>query len=58
MRVLKQKVSISLDEDIITKIRELSELDGRSFSQYINNILKKHIDNYAIERFIYHERGK
>lgn len=57
MRVLKQKVSISLD-DIITKIRELSELDGRSFSQYINNILKKHIDNYAIERFIYHEKGK
>ncbi len=58
MRVLKQKVSISLDEDIITKIRELSELDGRSFSQYINNILKKNIDNYAIERFIYHEKGK
>lgn len=57
MRVLKQKVSISLD-DIITKIRELSELDERSFSQYINNILKKHIDNYAIERFIYHEKGK
>ncbi len=43
MKPLKNKVSITLDEDIIQKIRELSENDDRSFSQYINIVLKKHI---------------
>ena len=39
----KQKVSVSLDEDIIAKIRELADNDDRSFSQYINLVLKEHI---------------
>lgn len=39
----KQKVSVSLDEDIIQQIRELAENDDRSFSQYINLVLKEHI---------------
>lgn len=39
----KQKVSVSLDEDIITEIKELAENDDRSFSQYINLVLKEHI---------------
>lgn len=42
-RPYKQKVSVSLDEDIIEEIRELAELDDRSFSQYINLVLKEHI---------------
>lgn len=41
----KIKVSVSLDEDVINSIKELAELDDRNFSQYINMILKKHIDN-------------
>lgn len=40
----KVKVSVSLDEDTIEAIKELAELDDRNFSQYINMILKKHID--------------
>lgn len=40
----KVKVSVSLDEDTIETIKELAELDDRNFSQYINMILKKHID--------------
>ena len=40
---LKSKVSITLDEDVIRQIRELAEADDRNFSQYINLILKKHI---------------
>ncbi len=40
MRPLKQKVSITIDEDIITQIKELAEKDDRSFSQYINKILR------------------
>ena len=39
----KQKVSVSLDEDVIAEIKELAENDDRSFSQYINLVLKDHI---------------
>lgn len=40
MKPLKQKVSITLDEDLILILRELAEEEDRSFSQYINLILK------------------
>ena len=43
MKPLKVKVSISLDEDIVEEIKELAEQDDRSFSQYINLVLKQHI---------------
>ena len=39
----KIKVSISLDENVIERIKELAEEDDRNFSQYIDMILKKHI---------------
>ena len=41
---LKSKVSISLDEEVILRIHDLAEEDDRNFSQYINLILKKHIE--------------
>lgn len=41
----KIKVSISLDEDVIDSIKELAEQDDRNFSQYINLILKRHIES-------------
>lgn len=43
MKPLKEKVSITLDSDVITVIRRLAEADERSTSQYINMVLKKHI---------------
>ena len=43
MKPLKNKVSITLDEDIINRIKELAEEDDRSFSQYINLVLRDHI---------------
>ena len=43
MKPLKQKVSITLDEDIIEKIKKMSEDCDRSFSQYVNLVLKEHI---------------
>ena len=46
-RPLKSKVSITLDEDIIRKTRDLAEKDDRNFSQYINLVLKKHIEDQA-----------
>lgn len=48
MKPLKTKVSITLDTDLIEIIKELAEQDDRSFSQYINLILKeyiKHLNN-------------
>ena len=44
MKPLKNKVSITLDGDIIQQIKELAEEDDRSFSQYINMILKELIN--------------
>ncbi len=43
MRPLKQKVSVTLDEDIVEKVRELSEESQRSFSQYVNLVLTEHL---------------
>lgn len=46
MKPLKEKVSITLDNDIVDKIKFLAEEDGRSFSQYINKILKDYIKEH------------
>lgn len=43
MKPLKEKISITIDSDILEKLRLLSENDDRSLSQYINIILKAHI---------------
>lgn len=44
MRPLKEKISITLDSDILEKIREKAEYDARSLSQYINLVLKRHLE--------------
>lgn len=44
MRPLKRKVSITLDSDVIQIIRDYAEEDDRSFSQYINMVLKEYIN--------------
>ncbi len=43
MKPLKNKVSITLDADVIEEIKELAENDDRSFSQYVNLILKEYL---------------
>lgn len=43
MKPLKSKVSITLDADIVEQIKVLAEQDDRSFSQYINMVLKEHV---------------
>jgi len=45
MKPLKEKVSITLDSDIVEKIKLLAEEDERSFSQYINKVLKEYLKN-------------
>jgi len=41
---MKKQVSISLDWDIIERVKDLAEYDGRPFSQYINQVLRKHLN--------------
>lgn len=43
MKPLKDKISITIDNDILAKLREKAEYDDRSLSQYINIVLKQHI---------------
>jgi len=43
VKPLKKNVSISLDPDIIETIKQYAEESDRSFSQYINLVLRKHI---------------
>ena len=43
MKPLKSKVSITLDSDVIEEIKRLAEEDNRSFSQYINMVLKQYL---------------
>ena len=43
VKPLKERISITIDSDILEKLREEAEYDDRSLSQYINIILKEHI---------------
>lgn len=45
MKPLKEKISITIDNDILEKIKFQAEQDDRSLSQYINIVLKQHIKN-------------
>ena len=48
MKPLKEKISITIDSDILLKLREKAERDDRSLSQYINLILKKYLESEKI----------
>ena len=43
VRPLKEKISITIDSDLLAKAREMAEADDRSLSQYINLVLKKYL---------------
>ena len=44
MKPLKEKISITIDGDLLEKLRTAAEQDDRSLSQYINLALKEHIN--------------
>ena len=44
LKPLKEKISITIDSDILNNLRILAERDDRSLSQYINLILKSHVN--------------
>ena len=44
MKPLKEKISITIDSDLLEKLREIADADCRPLSQYINLVLRKHIE--------------
>lgn len=44
LKPLKEKISITIDGDILEKLKQEAESDDRSLSQHINRILKQHIN--------------
>jgi predicted transcriptional regulator len=50
MKPLKEKISITIDGDVLEKLKQLAEKDDRSLSQYINLVLKRHIENEAHDK--------
>ena len=47
MKPLKEKISITIDGDLLEKIRNAAEKDDRSLSQYINLVLKDHVNKLS-----------
>ena len=47
MKSLKKTVSLSLDHDVVEGIKVLAEESDRSFSQYVNMVLKRILKNKA-----------
>ena len=43
MKPLKEKISITIDSDLLEELKLKAEADDRSLSQYINIALKQHI---------------
>ena len=50
MKPLKKTVSITLDDPVLEKVRELAEYDDRSLSSYINQVLKAHLEHLAADK--------
>ena len=43
MRPLKSKISITVDSDVVQRIKKEAEKTDYTFSRYINIVLKEHI---------------
>ena len=44
MQPLKERISITIDSDLLEKLREKADKDCRPLSQYINLVLRKHVE--------------
>ena len=44
MKPLKEHISITIDSDLLAKLREKAEEDDRSVSSFINLIRKKYLE--------------
>ena len=46
MKPLKEKISITIDSDVLNELKILAEKDDRSLSQFINLILKRYCEEF------------
>lgn len=44
MKPLKERISVTLDSDLLEKLRIRAERDDRSLSSYINLVLRKYME--------------
>ena len=44
MRPLKERISITIDGDLLEKLKEKADEVCRPLSQYINLVLRKHVE--------------
>ena len=44
MQPLKERISITIDSDLLEKLREKADEDRRPLSQYINLVLRKYVE--------------
>ena len=49
MKPLKTSVSITLDNPILDRVRYLAEVEDRSLSSYINQVLKAHLKRLDLQ---------
>lgn len=46
MKPLKERFSLSLDGEVAEEVKKLAEEDDRSFSQFVNIILKEYLKEH------------
>lgn len=44
MQPLKERICITIDSDLLEKLRKKADEDCRPLSQYINLVLRKHVE--------------
>lgn len=44
MRPLKEKITITVDNDLVDTLRDMANKNCRPLSQYINIVLRKHVE--------------
>ena len=49
MKPLKEKISITIDSDILEILRKEADEDDRSLSQFINIILNRYVKNKQLK---------
>lgn len=50
MKPLKTSVSLTLDNPVLERVRELAEREDRSLSSYVNLVLKAHLEGLDREK--------
>ena len=53
MQPLKERISITIDSDLLEKLREKADEDCRPLSQYINLVLRKQVVSRDMRKIDY-----